>query len=102
MTYTVTLGTGPELDAEERRQRAIRARGVLEGAGWLFDEYISDVTRDLLSTAPGDTAVREKLWQQADAAAQLKGNLLKIIQIQEAEDTRNERRHRREQPADHE
>lgn len=100
MTYTVTLGAPPELDAEARRQRALRARAALDAAGWLFDEQISDLTRDLLGTTPGQTEVREAIFQQIDATAQVKGRLLKILEIQEAEIKAHERRNRRHQPAD--
>lgn len=102
MTITVTLGKPDDLDAEGRRLRALRAKEVLNGAGWLFDEYISDLNRDLLSTAPGQAEVREHLYRQIDAAAQLKGHLQHILDNQEAEDRRNERRHRNDPAADHE
>lgn len=97
---TITLGNRPELDAEERLQRAMRAREVLAGAGWAFDEVISDLTRDLLGTTPGQSEIRESLYHQIDAAAQLKGHLSRIIQAQQAEETVNARKHRDESPAD--
>lgn len=94
MTYTVTLGTPAPLDSEERRHRAHRARDLIEGAGWLFDEHISDLTRDLLSTERGHTVLREQIYQQIDATAQLKGRLLKILENHEAEALTNERKRR--------
>lgn len=97
---TVTLGNPPPTDFEERRLRALRAREVLDGAAWLFDEHISDLTRDLLGTspAPADAPKREELFYQIDAAAQLKGRLLQIIQLHEAEKKANERREKRRNP----
>lgn len=96
---TVTLGNPPETDFDERRLRALRAKEVLNGAGWLFDEHISDLTRELLSTAPTsvDATKREELFYQIDAAAQLKGRLLQIIQLHEAEAKAHERKERRRQ-----
>jgi hypothetical protein len=98
MTYTVTLGSPAPLDAEERRHRAGRARDLLDGAGWLFDEHISDRTRDLLSTSPGDAAKREEIYRHIDATAQLKGRLLKILETHEAEALTNERKRRTVDP----
>lgn len=97
---TVTLGTRPDLDAEERRARAMRARDVLANAGWVFDEVISDLTRDLLGTTPGQSEIRESLYYQIDAAAQVKGHLSRILEQQAAEEKVNERKHRNEPPAD--
>lgn len=97
---TVTLGSRPELDADERRQRALRAQEVLSGAGWAFDEVISDLTRELLGTPPGASGKRESIFQQIDAAAQLKGHLQRIIEQQAASEKVHERRHRHEPPAD--
>lgn len=99
---TITLGNRPELDAEERRLRALRAQEVLSGAGWAFDEVISGLTRDLLGTEPADAEKRESLYHQIDAAAQVKGHLDRIIKLYEAELKANVRKHRDEPPADHE
>ena len=98
MTFHVTLNA-VELDAEERRHRAIRARGLIEGAGWLFDEHISDLTRDLLATGPQQNVLREQLYLQIDATVGLKARLLGILQNHEAEATIHERKHRAD-PAD--
>lgn len=97
---TITLGGRPELDAEARRARALHAQQVLTDIGWLFDEHISDLNRDLLGTNPDEGAKRETIFQQIDAAAQLKGRLHRIIQIQKAEETVNGRKHRNEPAAD--
>lgn len=99
---TVTLGNRPDLDAEERRQRALRAQEVLAGAGWLFDEVISTATRDFLDTQPDEAAKREEFYQQAYAAALLKQHLNNILREKAAEEKKNERRSRAEPPANHE
>jgi hypothetical protein len=99
---TITLGNRPDLDPEERRLRALRAQEVLSGAGWAFDEIISDLNRDLLGTSPDQTAKRESLYHQMDGAAQAKGFLKRLIEQQAAEEKVNERKHRNEPPADHE
>lgn len=98
---TVTLGR-PELDAEERRQRALRAQEVLNGAGWVFDDLISSLTKDLLGTQPAETDKRESLYHQIDGAAQAKGRLKQIVEQQAAEEKANARKHRNDPPADHE
>lgn len=98
MTFTITLGNQPALDAEERKRRAIRASEVLGGAGWAFDEFISTMAQELLGTAPHEAQKREQLYHQIDAAAQLKGHLMRIVEIQAAEEVARERRERK--PAD--
>ena len=99
---TVTLGK-PELDAEERRQRVMRAQEVLSGSGWVFDEVIGDLTRELLGTdAPAQKERREEIFQEIKATAQVKGHLTRILQQKAAEEAVNERRTRNEPPADHE
>jgi hypothetical protein len=95
---TVTLGNPPDTDFEERRLRALRAREVLDGAGWLFNEYISEMTRDLLDTNPADSEQRETLFKRIDAAAQLKGRLMQIIKLHQVEKENYDKRERRRNP----
>jgi hypothetical protein len=99
---TVTLGPRPDLDPEEKRQRALRAAEVLDGAGWVFDEVISSLTRELLDTQPAETDKREGLFRQIDGAAQVKGRLKQITDNYVAEMQQHERKHRADPPADHE
>lgn len=93
MMFTVTLNA-VELDAEERRQRAIRARGVMEGAGWLFDEQISELTREMLDTDASQTDRRERIFTEILAVSRLKGALIQILRDEEARKVQNERKHR--------
>jgi hypothetical protein len=97
MTFNVTLNS-VELDAEQRRARAIRARELLEGASWLFDEYISEQARDWLGSSAPD--VREIRHARATVAAELKAHLLSIVDRQLAEERQNERRTGNDRPAD--
>ena len=90
--FTIVLGNPPALDAEGRRVRARRARELLDGASWLFDEFMSEETRALLDA--NDTAEREEHHRNIRVAADLKGRLMQIVQTQEAEDTINGRKHR--------
>lgn len=90
--FTITLGSPPALDADARRTRARRAREILDGASWLFDEFMSEETRALLDA--NDTAEREEHHRNIRTAAELKGRLLVIVQTQEAEDTIDGRRNR--------
>lgn len=98
MTITVTLGR-PDLTAEDRRIRALRAREVIDGAGWLFDEYVSQRTQDMLG-AP-TPAERETIFHGIQAAADLKAHLIGILETAQFEATQNERRERNAKPADH-
>lgn len=100
--FIVTIGNPPELDAEARRARAIRARELLDGAGWVFNDLMSDQNRQLLDTAPEETARREDLFRMIRATAELKGMLIQIVEQQVATERQHERRNRNQQPADHE
>jgi hypothetical protein len=99
---TITLGNRPDLDADERKQRALRAKEVLNGASWAFDEFVSDKTQELIGTNPNDSEKRETLYHQIDAAVQLKGFLLGIVQQQQFEEEKHERRISKLPAADHE
>lgn len=90
--FTVTLGSAAELDPEEKRLRMLRAKEVLSGAGWLFDEQMSDLTRDMLGTSPEQSGKREELFHQIDALAQVKGRLMGIIHEYEAKQKAHEQR----------
>lgn len=100
MSITVTLGK-VELDAEAKRARALRAAELLDGAGWLFDELISDRTRELLATDIDEPAKRERIFHEIQATAELKALLDRILQQHQAEQTLDERRTRNDKPADH-
>lgn len=99
--FTVTIGNPPELDPEERRARAARARELLDGAGWAFNELISEQNRQLLDSKPEETDRREDLFRVIRATADLKGLLIQIVETQVAEERAHERRNRHQQPADH-
>lgn len=98
---TVTLNS-VELDAEARLQRAIRARELLDGASWAFDELISEGAREFIATDPANAELREAAHRQIHAVTGLKAHLLTIVNNHIAEAKRDERRNRNERPADHE
>lgn len=97
---TITLGNRPKLDADELRARAMRAADVLNGASWVFDEYVSDKAREFIHTDAKDAEKREILHHRINAAMELKQDLLQIIANQQAEETANARKHRSEPAAD--
>lgn len=100
--FTLTVGRPPILDAEAARARAVRARELLDGAGWVFDELISDQNRQLLDTAPAEVDQREEHYRMIRASAELKAHLIRIVENQVAKERLDEYRARNERPADHE
>lgn len=92
MTITVTLGKRPELTPDEAHQRIRRAAEVLNGAGWLFDEYISDLTQQMLDTP--DVEGRNGCYLLIRAAAELKARLAHIVNSKPLVDKQNERGNR--------
>ncbi len=97
---TVTLNA-VTLDAEERRARALRAAEILEGASWLFDEFISEQTREMIATDISQTTERDCLHANITAAMGLKAHLINIVNNYQAETKLNEQRYRDRKPADH-
>lgn len=96
MTFTVTLGRQEPLNEDQKRARYRRALEVIDGAGWLFDDYISEQTKALLDTNPEDPEgpkKREEFYRRAIVAAGLKAELKHIIETKEAEDKAYARRH---------
>lgn len=96
-TFHVTLNA-VTLDAEGERARGLRAKELLEGASWAIDEYISGVARAWLGEQ--DPAARERLHIKVGVAAELKADLLTIVDRYIAAEKDHERRKPR-QPADH-
>ena len=91
MTITVTLGKRPELTPEEAQQRIRRAVDALEGCGWVFDEYISSATQDLLDTKDDALGERDRLYRSIRAAAELKGRLVQIVNSKALTDMKDKR-----------
>lgn len=100
MIITVTLNA-VTLDAEARRIRALRAQEVLDNASWLFDEFISEQTREMIATDISQTTERDCLHASITAAMAMKGHLLTIVNNHQAETKLNEQRDRDRKPADH-
>lgn len=68
----------PEMTPEERRQRGLRAAELIEGAGWVFDEYVKVQQGKIINSAPDDMTTRETAYTLARAALEMKAALAKI------------------------
>ena len=77
---------------EEEEQRYRRAKEVLDGAGWLFDEYVNAKMALILRTNDEDVEGRERLVRAARVAAQLKLSLMGEVEEYENTKTLAERR----------
>lgn len=70
---------------EEELQRWRRAKEVLNDAGWVFDEFVNQQMSELLmTTKPEDAPRRERLWQRARVATEIKANLMNEVEQFEA------------------
>lgn len=80
------------MDEEEKLQRYRRAKEVLDGAGWLFDDFVNAEMRKVMTSAPDDMTGREIAYNRARVAVELK----KIMADEVAEYEGNElfREHR--------
>jgi hypothetical protein len=86
-------------DPDAQRRRIRRAKEILEGAGWVFDEYVNAKMAAVLATKPEDVEGRERLVRAAQVASQLKIGLLR--EIEQYEDTQMLRERREQQMEKH-
>lgn len=93
--FNIVLGNPQQLDEEARLARYRRAAEILNEAGWLFDEYMSDQNRSLLGTLSGDVTAREEAYRRISVAAELKAHLMSICNEQAYIARKNERAERR-------
>jgi SH3-like domain-containing protein len=80
---------------EEELQRWRRAKEVLDGAGWVFDEYVDNTMAQVLKTGADDVEGRERLVRAARVATQLKLSLMGEVEEYEANKQQAERREQR-------
>ena len=89
------MSDDPNESTEARSARFLRAREVLNGAGWLFDDFVNAEMAKILKTAPEDTAGRERAYLRAAVAAELKIALMATVQEQQDEQTLRDHKERR-------
>ncbi len=61
-----------------------RARELLAGAGWLFDEFVNGEMRRVLFSRPEEAALREEAWRRARVATELKAGLEALVEAHDA------------------
>ena len=71
-------------DTEDREARYRRAREVLQGAGWVFDEFVNREAAKIMASAPDDMTTREIAYTRARVATQLKASLMYEVEQYEA------------------
>jgi hypothetical protein len=82
-------------DASTRReseQKYRRAREVLADAGWLFDDFVNNEMRRVLTSDPDDMTTRETAYNRARVATELKAGLASLVDEYEADVQLHERR----------
>jgi hypothetical protein len=77
-------------DEQERKYR--RAREVLADAGWLFDDFVNNEMRRVLTSDPDDMTTREIAYSRARVATEVKAGLSSLIDEYEADVQLKERR----------
>jgi hypothetical protein len=73
------------MTAEEKEQRVRRAREVLAGAGWLFDDFVNAEMRRVLASKPDERDAREEAYRRARVATELKIGLQGLIERYQAD-----------------
>jgi hypothetical protein len=82
-------------DPESKLRDYRRAKEVLAGAGWVFDDYVNKQMAMILRTNPEDVEGRERLYRAASTAATLKIGLMREVEEYEETQTLQERREQR-------
>jgi hypothetical protein len=77
-----------------REQQLRRAREVLSGAGWLFDDFVNAEMRKVLVSKLDERDAREEAHRRARVAAEMKASLESLIENYEADLRLQERRDR--------
>lgn len=85
-------------DGAGREQQIRRAREVLSGAGWLFDDFVNNEMRKVLVSQPEERDQREEAWRRARVATEMKAGLESLIETCEADMRLKERRERPSTP----
>lgn len=81
----------------DREAQVRRAREVLDGAGWLFDEFVNAETRRMVMSNPGDHAIREEAYRRARVAMEMKASLEAVLVNAHADDEAAKHREHRQQ-----
>jgi hypothetical protein len=76
----------------DREQKYRRAREVLADAGWLFDDFVNNEMRRVLTSDPDDMTTREIAYNRARVATELKAGLASLVDEYEADAQLHERR----------
>lgn len=79
-------------DAEAQAQKYRRAREVLNDAGWLFDDFVNNEMRRVLTSDPDDMTTRETAYRRARVATEVKAALQGLVDEYEADVQLRERR----------
>jgi hypothetical protein len=85
---------------DDREQRMRRARELLAGAGWLFDDFVNAEMRKLLLSHADAREAREEAFRRARVAAELKAGLEALLEAYEADRRLKERRPQRKESRD--
>ncbi len=78
--------------AQALDQKVQRARELLAGAGWLFDDFVNAEMRRVLTSDPDDMTTREIAYNRARIVTELKTGLVALVERHEAGAVRKERR----------
>jgi hypothetical protein len=76
----------------DREQKYRRAREVLADAGWLFDDFVNNEMRRVLTSDPDDMTTREIAYNRARVATEVKAALSGLVDEYEADIQLKERR----------
>jgi len=74
-------------DTDEKRQRYLRAKELLDGLDWLFDAFIKIEMNTILTSNLHDPKTREESYRRAKVATELRGVLLTRVAEYENEQT---------------
>jgi hypothetical protein len=77
-----------------------RAKEVLSGAGWLFDDFVNAEMHKVLASRPDERDAREEAWRRARVATELKLGLESLLEQYAADLQLQQRREKTKESRD--
>lgn len=87
--------------SDDQEAKVRRAREVLSGADWLFDDFVNAEMAKVLKSDPDDMTTREIAYNRARVASELKVGLLAFVNEAADDKTMQEHRDKRREQKEH-
>lgn len=83
--------------SDDKEARYLRAREVLQGAGWVFDQFVNGEMAKIMKSDPEDMTGREIAYTRARVATEIKLGLMAEVQEYQTDQQMLERKEQRKE-----